>query len=254
MASGISPELDAAQFTADALAKHDQHEQYVKDQVEQSKKDKAKAEREVDKQKNAAEQLLRKTTQATIQKNIKEAEKFEKDLEEAKKKPLILKINKYFSHFPAMAEKFPKLKANASVLELEEILNLIRDELGSVNGINRLHKWLFLATNLVEEWVGDGSHLTFIPEKMGRPNLKGMTHYFSQPEFTQELIPLLQEIDVEYSYLTRSPLPMRIVAAISGLMLTTHARNTLRKDLGGIEKETGSLPDLPPVKLPDDLV
>eukprot|EP00727_Mastigamoeba_balamuthi_P001402 m51a1_g11259 hypothetical protein (487) ;mRNA; r:33-8732 len=138
---------------------------------------------------------------------LKEDTKRQGDIEEAKKKPILTKINRYLSAFPSLSGAVPKVGPKASLLELQEVLNIIP----------------FMA---LETTWNDGSKApTWVPPQL-RFNLKNITAYYRQGMFDKEIEPIITEIDIEYPWLGRQSLFWRGLEAVSEAITHTHFMNT----------------------------
>jgi hypothetical protein len=160
----------------------------------------------------------------------KELQKAREESDEVKKKRLATMYNRYMESFPFLAAKIPKINSKTSLVELEEIITLVREEMDSQRSLVQLHKYLDFGFLSLESVWGDGAKMTFVPPPL-RFNLK----YHRRGIFRNELEPLLVEIDIEYPWLGRQSIILRAVEALSEVVMKTHLINTnpeARKVLG----------------------
>lgn len=202
--------LDVSEFTVDKV-------------MEQTKNEG----RERDKEKREAEILkkIEKEKEAVRKEQASERKKVVEDNEAVIKKELQFKINMYFDRFPFLSEKIPKLSARFTISEAEEILFLIRREMDSQNSLRNIQNYVNYGAMTLEAFWGDGSRMTFLPQE-SRLNLKGISSLVQGGTFRDEILPLLMEIDIEYPWLGRRALPMRIVESVTNVLMKTHLLNT----------------------------
>lgn len=193
-------------------------------------RDEAEAERR-EKMTSTLEKTLQKSAQATVKVGAERAKiemknemKREVETEEAMKRPLLWKINKYVEAFPWLMQKIPKLTAKSTLPELEMTLGLIREELSSQRSLVNVHRFLDQGVMVMESVWGDGSNMTFVPPQY-RLNLTGMTALWRKGQFMEEWEPLIQEIDIEYPWLGRQSLPFRAMEALISMLVTVHVIN-----------------------------
>lgn len=227
---------DAAQFTVTAMA-------------EQEKREKEKAQSDKDAAARAAAQFkMQQQTQAAFMRveaekakaQMKEQAKADMADDEISKKPIMVKILRYFEAFPELAKKVPKLSAKASKAECEETLNIIRNELSCARSLFRLHHQVNYGLIALESIWGDGTKApAWVPPQM-RVNLTGISKYFRDGMFRDEITPLLVELDIEYPWLGRSSLLMRTAETVAEMCAKTHLMNTnpeIAAKMMGISKE-----------------
>lgn len=169
---------------------------------------------------------------------LKEGTKLGQELEEAKKKRLLVTINRYQESFPFLKDKIPKLQAKISLPECEEIIKLIREEMNAQRSLVQLRKYCDFGFMGIENFWGDGAKITFLPPQF-RLNLQNLGQYHKRGLFREALEPILMEIDIEYPWIGRQTLIWRGLEALSEVMIKTHLINTnpeARKVLG-LEKE-----------------
>lgn len=156
---------------------------------------------------------------------MKQVEKIQQDMEEVHKKRLLKMVNRYLTTFPFLREKVPKLSPKVSLLELHEVLAIVREEMDSQRSLLQLHKYTDFGFYALEHFWGDGSRFTRLPPAL-RLNLTHLNEYHKRGFFQNELEPILQEIDIEYPWLGRQGLLLRSLEALSECILKTHIINT----------------------------
>lgn len=211
-------------------------EKEVKDYEEAQKAQKAK--RTSDKfWEQQSTQNLKIQAEATKMAMKREA-KMEQDMEEVRKKAIYAKISRYIEAFPFLQGKIPKIGAKISLLELEEILYIIRSEMDSQRSLVQLQKYADFGFYALGAYWGDGSKLTALPPQL-RLNLTGIQEYHKRGLFNDQLGPILMEIDIEYPWLGRQSLLFRTLEAVTEVMMKTHIINTNpeARKLLGLEKE-----------------
>lgn len=173
------------------------------------------------------------TMDKQITKNMKEMsaaqkadqKKREMDEEQAQKKKVQIMINKYLVLNPTLMKYIPKPTERMSLVELQEILQTIREVNNSKGAEKMVKKYISLGLTAVETVVGDGSSLTFIQNPDARPNLKGMVNLLNQGAFDTDLQPLISELLIEYPWLGAQTLLIRSVTTIMTVMMATSIMN-----------------------------
>jgi hypothetical protein len=155
---------------------------------------------------------------------LKAQEKMEKERDAALVKSLIWKITLYKERFPGLEARLPKLGAKPSVVECEEVLNIIREIMMTRGSIASIAQYVNSGFTLLETFWGDGSKLTSVPEPL-RFNVNGISNLFRTGKFP-ELDPILMEIDIEYPWLGRRPLLVRCLSTLVNIMARVHVYNT----------------------------
>ena len=214
-------EDDAAKFTASAI------EGEIAGDQDKAQKDYEKAARE--------SKLRTKLDSSTVnfikmdgrrkEQAFKDGVKLRKDIDEANKKALLYKIQKYFDRFPFLESKIPKPNPKGSIIEIEETLTSIRLEMDSQNSIQTVMSYWKYGLVFTESIVQDGSQLTFLPEKY-RLNLTGLTKMTERGLFNDDVLPVLLEIDTEYPWIGQSGLVRRAATAFFGVLFKVHMLNT----------------------------
>ena len=215
--------------------------------VEDQKREKVEERRNVQIERNFIK------TQGEVQRlkakeSVKLDSKFMKESEDVEKRRLALMISKYLERFPGVSERIPRLSAKASVPEMEETLAQIRDVLNTQRSLSAISSYIDYLFMVIDNVWGDGKEMTFLPEKL-RLNLKGISLLNRKGVFKDDLEPIINEIDIEYPYLGRQPLPMRILGTLSQTLLKVHIinENPQLKKIMGLEQA-------PPVELKEDEV
>jgi len=213
-------ELGPEMFTVDEMAK---------ETAKPTKKKSSKEMREMSGPTQTEINRARKQMEDAAKAQAKEADKAKKDFEDVQKRKLTEKINRYFHAFPDLLDNIPKLKATASLAETQETLRLIKEEIESMWSMHTLKRYTAMVFSMVEMTVGDGKHLTWIPENLGRPNLVGLTNAMNEPAIQLQIECLLKEIDAEYPI--RHSLPIRILNTFGDICHMVHKRNTVLNPL-----------------------
>jgi hypothetical protein len=144
-----------------------------------------------------------------------------KEEEEIEKKDVFHKINIYLERFPDLVNKIPKLSPRMSLGEAQEILELIRESRNSSGSMRSLVTYCNFGFATLENFVGDGSRMPPLLQY----NVKGIAAKFRQGAFP-ELEPIMAEIDIEYPWLGRRPLLMRLVGTLAEIIVKVHMFNT----------------------------
>lgn len=165
--------------------------------------------------------------------------KREVEIEEAKKRPYLLKIQQYLDRFPWLVEKLGpavKVTTRTSLPELVYTLGIIRNEMDSKMSLSRLVAGVDMATMFLETTWGDGTRMAaYLPKEL-QWNLTGLHKMWKEGAFVEDLLPVLQEIDIEYPWVGKQSLPMRTVAAIVTVMAKVNMTNSAKLQVG-IEKK-----------------
>lgn len=230
------PSVSAGAFTVDSI----ESEQAEAEEAERTMKDQKKiGEKLVAKR----AELATKTTKAAVTAKVKQDDKDKKAAEEVYKKDLRHKINKYLENFPMIAQKVPKLSERASLPEYEELLYLIHEELNTQRSLVNLKRYADAGVTALETFWGDGSKLTMLPPPL-RFNVRGMSEQFRAGAFGEEIEPILLELDIEYPWLGQQSLPMRLIGAVSTMMLKTHIMN-----MSPNARKLSDLQNSPPIQM-----
>ena len=213
--------FDATNFTADKMKDiitvEEQTEERAK--IEESVK-KLKMREEV-KEASKDHSAVRKMVQDSVKKKAKE----DKDAEDAMAKRNLVTIARYMEAFPSLLNgHIPKMAARPSFPETMEVLGSIREILASQRSMLQLANYTNVGFTLLETLWGDGSHLTFIDPRF-RLNLTNVGTMFRSGMFP-EMESLLMEIDIEYPWIGRQGLSMRLMSAMMGIIMKTHVMNT----------------------------
>jgi hypothetical protein len=156
----------------------------------------------------------------------KEDQKVRAEIEAVIQKQLHTKINRYMTTFPFLTERIPKIGVKASIPELEEVLRLVREEMDSQRSFIQVKKYMDFGFMALTNYWGDGTKLPAVIPPALRFNLTGLVEYNKQGLFRNELEPLLMEIDIEYPWIGRQSLPIRLLETLSEVMMKTHFINT----------------------------
>jgi hypothetical protein len=147
-----------------------------------------------------------------------------RDLEDARKKDVMYKINLYCERFPSVSARLPKMKPTASLQECEEVLCIAREIVSSQNSVNNVIQTFNMGMTIFEAYWGDGSKMAKIHPMLGM-NLTGMSKLFREGKFP-ELDPLICEIDIEYPWIGRRSLLLRFASTMGEMMMKVHLMNT----------------------------
>jgi hypothetical protein len=220
--------VDPANFTAGKMAAVEAEKERKEAEENAGMKEEAKKERREER----ASRLIERTNQAFVKVAVKDAmekrkeeAKVAQDIEDARKKDLLYKINLYLTRFPFLSEKIPKVNARSSMPELVVTLGLIREEMNSQRSLYQVQSYAGYGFLMVDQLWGDGKKMTFVPEPL-RLNLSGIYSIYRSGALSEDILPLLMEIDIEYPWLGRQSLVMRSLEALSGILLKVHAYNT----------------------------
>jgi urease gamma subunit len=167
---------------------------------------------------------MKPPTEKFVMSQMKMKEKAIKEFEEVEKKRVFQKINLYCERFPGIGERIPKLRSTCSLAEAEEVLQMARDVLASQNSVKAVKDYFTLGIQVIEAYWGDGSKMAKIHPALGW-NLNGMSKLFGDHKFP-EFDPLMVEMDIEYPWIGRRSLPIRLVSAVGGMMAKVHMFNT----------------------------
>eukprot|EP00727_Mastigamoeba_balamuthi_P000687 m51a1_g10615 hypothetical protein (247) ;mRNA; f:50269-51009 len=219
-------DISPAAFTVDAVQTAVEKEQEAKDTAPKKDKETERVLQNFEKslQKTQTAALRVETERAKAQ--VKDDAKKQQDAEEAKKKPIIAKINRYLAAFPNLAGVVPKISTRASLQEVQEVLNIIREEIASQRSLYQLHKYVNTAFVALETtWKNGSGAPSWVPPQM-RLNLTNMSMYYRQGLFDKEIEPVLMEIDIEYPWLGRQSLIWRTLEAFTEALTKTHIINS----------------------------
>lgn len=228
MAASAKDDFSATAFTVDSMVADEQkqYEDMAKMSGEERKaraEEKARADRDREYRKINTAQAKAQIEVSTLAQ--KEAIKRQGESDEIKKKPILTKINRYMDTFTFLKSTIPKLPAKCSLQEAEEVLKLIREEMGSKLSIVSLHKYLEMILAQIQMVWKDGSGAPkWVPPPL-RLDLSNMTAYYRAGMFAEDLEPLIAEIDIEYPWLGRQGLLSRVGGAMFDVAQKTHAEN-----------------------------
>jgi hypothetical protein len=172
---------------------------------------------------------LAKETDTSLKRTQKELERQAKISEQ--RQALVLKsaIERRFQAFPWLQEKVPPLSGkNASIGELQDLNDLQKLELELQGAEKRLHTYITKGSFLLENIWGDGSKMTFMPQKL-RLNLTDLGQIINSPIFMDKAAPLITETIIEYPTFGQMSLSMRWAECILEVLLTVNAMNNSPK-------------------------
>jgi hypothetical protein len=119
----------------------------------------------------------------------------------------------------------PPLSKNPNLEELETTDADQIAVLETKGAPRRLKSWIQEGSMAVEGFIGNGSGLTFLPERF-RLNLTGFAEAMNSESAEKEIEPLITETVIEYPDLFRQQLWVRWIETIGFIMLGVHACNT----------------------------
>lgn len=209
-------DIDISAFTADAVLGR------VADAEKKSEAPKKNP--VLDKQIVEATKVDAKLSLERQKQKLKEEEKHAQDVEEAAKKEPLKKIQRYFDRFPELLERVPKLSKNPGLVEINETLRVIRDEMDCARSLQRLNQYVDYGFMTLENFWGDGSTMTALPER-ARLNLNNLTALYRGGKFQEDLEPILQELDIEYPWLGRQGLLLRALGTLTTIATKVHIFN-----------------------------
>lgn len=216
--------FSAANFTVDAMVEKERKELSKEHETKQREKE-AKSEEAFERKKETAELRLDTEKKKLL---LREEIKKEKTSEDAEKKYLLTKIEKYHSRFPQIVEGITKPKATASVEEVRETYRLVRLSMDTQNSLKSIRQYFLALLGVVEQVVGDGQNLPeFVPPQL-RLDVRGLCALFQSGSFDADFDPIIAEWDIEYPWLGQSGLFVRTFGTVLSSMIKTQGeRNKL---------------------------
>lgn len=213
----LSATIGSENFTVEALSRPDPREERAE------RADKASAGISKLIEKTGAAQMKIETEKLKVE--AKQDAKRDVEIEEAKKRPYLQKIDLYLQRFPWLQEKLClKVGPRTSLPELVYVLEIIRSEMNCRMSLNRLVSGVDTGILFWEGFWGDGTRMTFLPQEL-RWDVTGMYKMWKEGAFVEDIIPILQEIDIEYPWLGRQTLPMRAVSGLLTMMAKANMKN-----------------------------
>ena len=215
-------EEDALNFTADKMGEANQknEEQEAQTQLKTAVK-KAQMREQVKAQVVKPDTTAIKRAAAD---HAKRSAQLEKDMEMVETRQNIEKINLYMSRFGAfLSTRIPKMSARPSLAESQETLDSIRTVMNNQMSVNTIAGYFNTGFVFLEKMWGDGQKMTMVPEEL-RFNLKGISTNYQQ-SFNTDFLPLIYEVDIEYPWLGRQSMALRLISSLTKVMLTTHMMN-----------------------------
>jgi hypothetical protein len=180
---------------------------------------------EQEKDRELRNRQMTKQTDVYIKRMEKEKEKASKVAEQRATRILNMKVQRRFQVFPWLAEKVPPVSAKASLAELEETDEMQKLELDLQGAEDRLLQLIKQGAFLIEGIWGDGSKMTFLPDK-ARLDLRNFGKVVNSDTFMREAEPLILETTIEYPTIGQMNLPMRWVTCVLNAMVMVHHMNT----------------------------
>lgn len=205
--------LPMAEFTVEGL-----------DKVKQQAGLKEAESKEKDKQKREAAKRSAKMAETAEKAKEKDAEQAMKrfDLIERKRKQHLIK--QYFRAFPELKDVVPEPGKNASLDELQDIIELLRFERQAQGAEERMGGLVFQGAALLEGFWGDGKDLTWLPPNL-RLNLVGLPRYLQSGPLQAKLDPLIKETAIEHPELCEMNLLLRWMMAIGTTLFIVSEAN-----------------------------
>lgn len=251
----LEEQVSAENFTVDAIETQDDIEagqKRLNDEI--NKKLKRQAEHE-------EKELERAVTKAKVKKATshmggpsktdisamrKHQEKAEKDREASAIKGLEWKIGQYIRHFPGIASRLPKLSPKPTEAECLRMVDIIKEILSTQGSMATIAGYFYQGFTMTELFWGDGKDMTAVPPKL-RLNLSNISVLFRDGKFPQ-LDPLIAELDVEYPWLGRRSLFMRLGSTIMDILFKVNLYNTNPAAAKMFEMESRGPVDVPDVE------
>lgn len=212
-------------FTVTSIEEQQQKAAETEKKAREMEQDRKSKEKVVEKNaKEIAKEIGKYTKEADAVKKA-DMDKLRK-LEEAKyRRRLLTRIKKYTEAFPTVQELCPKITDKTTIAELEEILDIFKEEMDSAGSVKNLMKKTSIMTKMLEGVIGDGKQLVFLPPPL-RLNLTGLSRAFESGLFNDDFVPIMTEIDIEYPWLAGQGLFGRASNAVISMILTVNAMNT----------------------------
>ena len=220
--------MSSENFSVSAIQEREQREEVDDEKMTLAQK----RDREVQKSIDKSNMAFAKVSAERAKNDAKLDAKREAEMAEAQKRPYLTKIQSYLDTFPFLSEKLGpavKVTTRTSLPELVYTLGVIRHEMDTRRSLNRLVSGMDTGILMLEGIWGDGSVLA----KRGVPphlcwNLTGMYGMWKEGAFMEDVLPLLQEIDIEYPWLGKQSLPLRALSTAVGIMAKVNMKNTPR--------------------------
>ena len=211
------PPFDASEFTVAAI---DEKEKREEEFVEEKKKEESSAKIR-DKIFN---NIMKPPPPAVIKEQIRQKEKMIHEAEEVEKRKIFAKIQLYFERFPGLMSKIPKISGRTSLPEAQEILNQIHHTMDSIGSCRAIVNYIDTGFTVLEGFMSDKDKVAHLPKPL-QLNLTGISDLFRQGKFP-ELDPLIAEVDIEYPWLGKRSLILRVLGTFSDIATKVHLYNT----------------------------
>jgi hypothetical protein len=220
--------FSAANFTVDTMVEKERKE-LSKEREAKERERAARDEAALEKKKESAAIRLDTEKSKMV---MKEDFKKEKNLEDAEKKFLMVKIEKYLDRFPEVGKTVSKPKATASLEEVKETYRLVRLAMDTKLSLESIKQYVLILLGVIENAVGDGSALPpFVPVQY-RLDLRGLSALFQTGQFKDDFDPIIQEWDIEYPWLGQTGLYARTFAAVAKSCVKAHLENAKARAVG----------------------
>ena len=157
-----------------------------------------------------------------IQDELRKKQEIEEEIEQMQIRDTLEIIGKYIEKWPESAHRIRPLPPKPTLGEVTQCLKSVRETRNRIGSENRVAGILSIAIASFEKWWGSGDK-PWIPPEM-RLDVRGITKNFAKKEFT-EMNEIVEEIDLEYPWLGRQPLPARALGAFYLSMNEQDQRN-----------------------------
>jgi hypothetical protein len=204
----------------------------------------AKRDAAVDK---AAAEMLKSQAKAAERQAVLE-EKKALELADASKIAKLTKIKKYLQMFEEALKEVPRPTPHSTEADLDAILVIIRETLGSRQSLSRLRKAFAMCLTVLQGSWGDGKQLPpYVPEAL-RLDLSHVSEFYKAGLFDEEVEPVLQQLDIEYPWLGRASL----LRQTSDMALSIAFKTNYMNKQGIPVNAAAQLRQMPPVEVGDE--
>lgn len=212
----------AEQFTTGGIKKAEAAEKYQKDREDaREKQHKAEVRR------SFAPAPRQESVRKTLSDREKIVEAQKRKAEDRDKQVKLIKIQKYLTnpHFAFLSElRLRPLGQRPTYDEVCFMYDAIREAIDSKDGPKNVKGYFTSGVGVLEQFWGDGKHLTFLPEEV-RFDMRNSTFYIQSGLFDKALDPLANELCIEYPFLASAGLIRRTLSALMGMMATINQLN-----------------------------
>ncbi|MBU0706662.1 hypothetical protein KJ807_05620 [Patescibacteria group bacterium] len=213
----------ASQFTVDGIARAEASEKIQKERSEaRERAHKQEIRREM------APQPRTESIRKAVADREKKLEAEKAKIQDRDKQRKLIKIHKYITnpHFAFLSELHLRpLSQRPTYEEVCFMYDAIREAIDSRNGCENIKNLAAGAASLVEQFWGDGSKMTILPEEL-RFDLRNSATYMRSGMFNSMLDPIANEVAIEYPILASAGLLRRTAAAFLQMFAIVHKMNT----------------------------